>query len=323
MPVSLRLRAAIVHKTNLDVSVRVPPKLNKTCSRILGETLQRRPVACQPPAEIGDYSQDEFGQYKTGNSYTIKISIGEAMKKYPIYVAFLLLAVATNSWATPSRQVWIPSTDTQPMGTFNLGMDTYTTMFRKADKGAHDTPTNYGITAGFALAPIEQQLNVEVGIDLREPTDYPLLFNAKVALPEGAWFPHMPALAVGIYDFGTEKNKTNYNIAYGLLAKTIPGLGRVTGGYYDGNGGLLKDGQGRSEDDGGVLLSWDRVMREFSERLWAGVDYQSGYNKYGALSFGISWAFTDSASVVLGYQVYNDSDLMGKDTVTIQFDLDF
>ncbi len=38
LPVSLRLTAATAVKTNLDISVRVPPKQNITCSRTFTET---------------------------------------------------------------------------------------------------------------------------------------------------------------------------------------------------------------------------------------------------------------------------------------------
>lgn len=231
------------------------------------------------------------------------------------------MLMGSNVWATPSRQIWIPSPDTQPFATFNLGMDNYTTMFRKSDKGAHDLPANYGITAGFGLLPMEK-LNLEAGIDLREPSDYPVLFNAKLGIPEAAWSPNMPAIAIGGYEFGTKKDVSNYNIIYGLVAKTIPALGRFSAGFYSGNGTLLVDNMGR-EDNEGVLLSWDRVIKEFSDRLWAGIDYQGGENKYGALSFGISWAFYEHTSAVIGYQIYNDAALMGKNTVTLQIDIDF
>ncbi|MBI5789597.1 MAG: hypothetical protein HZA78_12165 [Candidatus Schekmanbacteria bacterium] len=236
-------------------------------------------------------------------------------------VVALLLALASEAAATPSRQIWIPSPDAQPFTTFNVGVDTYGTMFRKQGDNAQQRATNYGITAGLGLLPAEK-LNLEVGIDLREPTDYPILFNAKVGLPENTGFPGMPALAIGGYDFGTKKNITNYNLIYGLAAKTVPFVGRLSAGYYFGNGGLLKDRNGK-EDSADFMFSWDRSLVEISDKLWAAVDYQRGNNRYGAFSFGASWAFSESTSVLLGYQIYNDSGVMGKNTVTIQVDIDF
>jgi hypothetical protein len=40
----------------------------------------------------------------------------------------------------------------------------------------------------------------------------------------------------------------------------------------------------------------------------------------GALSFGAAYKFADNASVLVGYDFYNDSSL--KDTVTVQIDID-
>jgi len=52
-------------------------------------------------------------------------------------------------------------------------------------------------------------------------------------------FQYMPAIAFGAFDIGTEKDNTNYDIVYGLLAKNIWKLGRFpwaitreTANYY-------------------------------------------------------------------------------------------
>ncbi len=81
-----------------------PYTMNKTCSRILGKTLQRRPVACQPPADSGNYSQDGFGQYKTGNPYTIKLGITTGLvlptALTPIYKGWMGLATIMGWFMT-------------------------------------------------------------------------------------------------------------------------------------------------------------------------------------------------------------------------------
>lgn len=253
---------------------------------------------------------------------------GATVRKH--YKIALLTAASTllltgSVWATPSRQIWIPSVDTQPAGTFNLGVDAYTSLFRKEErtkKGPEpgNTPnnTNIGLTAGFSFVP-EGTLNLELGIDLRESNEDPVLFNAKVATLEGDL---APAIAVGGYDFGTDQDMTDYNVVYGLIAKTLPGVGRFSVGYYKGNGALLQDSQGREKEDG-VLLSWDRDMPEISEKLRALVDYQDGDNQYGALSFGFSWELTDTANIVVGYQIFNESTLMGRNGLTFQAGINF
>jgi hypothetical protein len=70
---------------------------------------------------------------------------------------------------------------------------------------------------------------------------FPIYFNAKLGVPEDAFFKYMPAIAFGAFDIGTEKDNTNYDIVYGLLAKNIWKLGRFSVGYYTGNSKLLLD----------------------------------------------------------------------------------
>lgn len=220
---------------------------------------------------------------------------------------------------TPSTQIWIPSTDTQPYGTFRLGVDNYTTVFRKQEDGAHESPTIMGVTAGIVeRGPI----GAEIGIDLKEPTDYPIYLNGKIQVKEDSFSVYFPAIALGVYDFGTQEDETNFNIIYMLAAKTFPVVGRISLGYYVGNESMLKDINGDTENNG-VLVSFDRTLAEIDDRLWAAVDYMGGDNVYGALSFGLAWRFAPNISALVGYDIYNDKDLVGEDTITIQFDIDF
>jgi hypothetical protein len=46
-------------------------------------------------------------------------------------------------------------------------------------------------------------------------------------------------------------------------------------------------------------------------------------NSYGALSFGMSWRFAPNISALLGYDIYNDKEVAGENTITVQFDMDF
>ncbi len=238
--------------------------------------------------------------------------------------AILLLGVTGSAFATPSTQIWIPSTDIQKFGTFHLGIDNYTTMFRETteEDGGYDFATDFGVTAG--ALPFEK-LNLELGVDLIEPSDDPLYVNGKLGIPEAALFSYSPAVAVGGYFFGTETDEeqgpTDYNIVYGLAAKTIPVVGRLSAGYYVGNDDVLVDFEGK-EDNEGILLSWDRTISEISDKLWVAVDYQGGDNIFGALGSGAAWSFSDNVSVILGYVFFNDND-WGKDTVTVQTDINF
>jgi len=230
----------------------------------------------------------------------------------------MALTVATTgvAMATPSTQIWIPSTDIQAFKTLHLGIDNYT---RTSGSGSRPNVYDLGLTAG--VLPFEK-VQAEIGIDYITNGDdtydsNPLYFNAKVATPEAALFSVSPALAVGIYGAGTKSDLTDQNVVYGLVAKTLPVVGRLSAGYYKGNDKVIG-----SEDDG-VLLSWDRTLSEISDKLWAAVDYQGGDNALGALSFGVSWAFSPNVSVIVGYDIYNDNALAGEDTFTTQLDINF
>jgi opacity protein-like surface antigen len=239
----------------------------------------------------------------------------------------ILTATCGAALATPSTQIWIPSTDIQPYKTLHLGFDNYIRTSKDSD-GRRTHVYDAGLTVG--VLPFEK-LQMELGIDyLVNGTiadDDPIYFNAKIGTPEDSLFKFSPALAVGIYNLGTnwDKNsasRNDLNMGYALAAKTIPVIGRLSAGYYIGNSALLQDSNGKHENDG-VLLSWDRTLSEISDKLWAAVDYQGGDNAFGALSFGVSWAFSKNVSVVFGYDIYNHKAKAGQNTFTTQVDINF
>jgi hypothetical protein len=225
--------------------------------------------------------------------------------------------------ATPSTQIWIPSTDIQGFGVVHLGWDTYIKTASPENLGLYEaTITDGGITVG--VLPFKK-LGLEVGVDYRDmPSpyrDYPMFVNAKLGTPEDAFFKFMPAFAVGIFDLGFKKNYTDNNILYGLVAKTIWKLGRFSVGGYSGNDKMLVvASEGGKKDNSGVLASWDRTISEISDKLWLAVDYQSGKNSYGALSFGAAYSVAPNASFIVGYDIYSD-DKAYKPTLTVQIDM--
>jgi hypothetical protein len=187
-----------------------------------------------------------------------------------------------------------------------------------------------GPTVG--VLPFEK-VQAEVGFDLiyngSAYDAYPFYGHAKLGTPEGSLAPWSPALAVGGYNFGLKTGDardgdlaTNQNIVYGLAAKNVPVLGRLSAGYFIGNKKVLLDEEGDS-DEHGVLLSWDRTLAEISDKLWVAVDYQGSDSAMGALSFGASWAFAKNASVILGYDIYNEKKTGGENTFTVQVDLNY
>jgi hypothetical protein len=231
-----------------------------------------------------------------------------------LLLVFLLLG-SKKSYSTPSTQIWIPSTDIQPFLNPHLGWDIYLAV--KGDGLISDG----GLTIG--VLPFSK-FKMEIGIDYRDVNGFhrnPILFNSKIGVPEDAFFKYMPALAVGIYELGIKKDFNNYNILYGLTAKSVWILGRFSLGGYRGVG---SDELWKSSDNevvnSGVIASWDRVMSEVSDKLWFAIDFQSGQNLYGALSFGAAWFFSSNVSLLTGYNIYID-DKLSKPTITIQIDI--
>jgi hypothetical protein len=240
----------------------------------------------------------------------------------------LTLLAASSAMATPSTQIWIPSTDVQAFKSLHLGIDNYFRADRKKDGSRDPNVYDVGLTAG--VLPFEK-VQMEIGIDYlsygNSYDNYPLYFNAKLGTPEDALFKYSPAFAIGGYNFGTNSNsgsplRTDQNIVYALAARTVPVVGRLSAGYFVGNDKVLLDQNGKKENDG-ILLSWDRPMTEISDKLWAAVDYQGGDSAMGALSFGVSWAFTKDVSLIVGYDIYNNKNIAGKNTFTTQLDINF
>jgi len=118
-------------------------------------------------------------------------------------------------------------------------------------------------------------------------------------------------VALGLYNFGTESDATDFNMIYGLVARTFDGV-RLTAGYCRGN----EDALGRDPD---MLLAGVDGYLTADKKWWGAIDYQSGKNAFGALSFGVAYAFADNVSVLAGYDVFNDSSI--DDAITVQVDI--
>jgi hypothetical protein len=227
------------------------------------------------------------------------------MQKVYILLLVLLSVLSAAAWATPSTNIWNPSTDIQALGVYHFGIDDYFTVEDRA-AGGYAAPTDTGLTYG--LLP-----GLEVGLDVLLPQATfadPLVLNSKYGVPESNI---MPAFAVGGYGFGLQTGVNDQNILYGLLAKTFP-LGRLTAGYFCGNANLLLNPSGQA-DNAGLILAWDKVV---SDKLWLCVDYAGTKSSLGATFYGFSWTFSSNTSVLFAYGTYNNG---AKPTVTTQLDI--
>lgn len=203
--------------------------------------------------------------------------------------------------ATPSTNIWNPSTDIQAKGVYHVGLDTYFSVAKNASKPVN-FPIDLGLTYGVGYG-------VEVGVDLNEPGANPVLFNAKWGLPENDKY---PAVAVGIMGVGIHA-ATGTNQIYGLLSKTFNPYGRFTAGAYMANPNLV------GNDNIGAIVAWDK---SFGSKWWASVDYSTGRNVCSGLGIGGSYKLASNVGVLVGYTLFPDTATIN-DTVTVQFDLEF
>lgn len=224
------------------------------------------------------------------------------------FAAIFGLYLVNLALATPSTQIWNPSTDIQAVKTWHLGIDNYFSVKDNVDH-PYALPTDVGITYGLFK-------NLEVGVDTLYPSEHPLYFNAKLGLPESG---KIPAIAVGIFNVGTKNDVTNYNIMYGVVAKTFGPIGRLSIGGYSGNDKLLLDENGDKANTG-LIATWDKAL---TDKIWASVDYASGKSFYGSLSLGGSYSFASNVSIIFAYVIYNNDQINPNDQVTTQLDINF
>ncbi len=236
-----------------------------------------------------------------------------------VALAAALVALASSSaLATFSGQVWIPSTDVKGFKEVNISIDNYARV-----SNAPDALANYydvGVTTG--ILPLEK-FKIEIGVDYytdnvagSAASKNPAYFNFKGGVPEDAFFAGMPAVAAGMFGMNSASNALSANVAYGLIAKTLPVVGRISAGGYNGAERTLGVNQNT-----GLLVSWDRTMSEISDKLWLAVDYQSGNSSLGATSVGASWAFSKQVSLLIGANFYNKIATGGKTSITTQLDI--
>ncbi len=236
--------------------------------------------------------------------------------------ASAIVALACGSaMALPTGQIWIPSTDAKGFKEVTVNVINIARFSSAADAGPNYL--DVGVVAG--VLPFEA-VKMEIGLDylttggktgFNYSDAHPFSFNAKVASSEDLGFKGMPAIAVGAYNLGTfDKqelaapglgNSTRQNLVYGLAAKTLPVVGRLSAGGYFGAERALANGTNKIDTNmnSGILVSWDRSITEVSDKLWAAVDYMSGNNSNGQLGFGASWAFSKQITVLAGMQIFN------------------
>lgn len=252
--------------------------------------------------------------------------------------AVMVLACG-SAMATPSTQIWIPSTDVKAFKDIHIDIDNYMRFSPKPEAG----PNYYNIGLSAGVLPFEN-IKLEVGVDMLMSSlqddnafdNHPFYFNAKLGTPEDAFgIKGLPSFAIGAYNLGTFDKpevgaSTRQNIVYGLVGKTLPVVGRLSVGGYHGSKRALAL-PGNENNNSGVMASWDRSMPEISDKLWLAADYMSGNNANGAVSVGGSWAFNKNVSLIVGVVFFNpfynpsqgEGIPGGKPALTTQLDIAF
>lgn len=223
--------------------------------------------------------------------------------------AGLVGAAACPTGATPSTNFWAPSTPAvQPFGVLHVTYDTYF-----GSKAAY--PIDAGLTIGLLPG---SSLQAEAGFDLFYPTysggkgvEFPLVLNAKLGAPEDAWFKGQPAWSVGFFGLGFEKDVNDQNALYGVLGKTIPGLGSAQfGAYYGLNERLFRSADGADERFG-LLAGYvsPAIDVPVIDRIVFTWDIQSGHNALGATGGGAYFYVTPSVDLLTGPVFFFERDL--------------
>lgn len=218
------------------------------------------------------------------------------MKNYNHYIIKFCAIVSTALYATPSSTFWAPSTaGCQVWATPHITYDSYF-----SDGAAY--PTDIGLTAG--ILPFEK-LQAEIGLDVLYPSSDPLYLSGKLCTPESSLFENSPGIGIGIYNVGFKKDISNYNVLYGVLQKSIPGIGGyVSLGLYHGlNETLFSNSKGDKVQTGflAAIASPDiQIGLNNLKKINFVADIQTGKNILGAWGFGTNIYFADNVSLLTG-----------------------
>ena len=257
------------------------------------------------------------------------------MKKPVRLLALLAVAAfAREAQATPSTIFWTPATTyVQPFLVPHLGMDAYV-----GDRAAY--PLDLGLTIG--ILPFEK-LQAEVGLDaflpyaggFFLPPAGPLMLNAKVGIPDGAFGEWFPGISAGIYGVGLTSSM-QFDILHGEIGKAFSFGTFTVGGYYGAGGGdVLWTGSSGVVRGGfiGSYLSPDVVLDlKGLNKINFFADVQTGKNAFGAWGFGIGAYFTPAIAILTGPIFFLDKTVQppfgpsGQNmmwTIQLDVDLDF
>lgn len=232
----------------------------------------------------------------------------------------LNLIYITTLWASPSSLFWtICTTDVIDPQTSHLDIDNFFTIFKKNGSSfTTDIGYEYGL---FSYNNIQ----CEIGVDYLTGRDNSFLFNAKLGIEEDKLFHNAPSCSIGIFDVGTKRHKTDYNVVDVVVGKSLPdALGTLYAGLYQGTHTLGKHRKGFML---GYKRGFYKTVNEHDRtdyyKCALMIDYCSGKNVLGGTGVGVVYSFTPTISVTTGPVWFQDKKANGSFKWSVQFDFVF
>lgn len=230
-----------------------------------------------------------------------------------VTVAAVVGLVATAANATPSSLVNSNLTHVlQSPGILHLTYDTVPAYGTPPQAGVVD----YGLTYGWQLPG---RFQLEAGIDfIPGSTNGGLQLNAKVGQEENTGLPFGLGWSAGIFGYGFEADKTDYNVMHVEVGKTV-NYGTISVGYFSGKKERLGD-EGSGFGIGFVspdMPGWG----PFRKTSFV-ADYQSGKTSISGYSLGINHYINSKVSLMTGVYI-PPVEVNSSSALTIQLDVDF
>ncbi len=236
-----------------------------------------------------------------------------------LVVLLIFIVSSVRVHATPSSLFWTTTTTSiQDYKTCNINFDNYFAVGQRKQNPYF--PPDLGIEFGMFSY---EKFSMEAGFDFLCGTKDPWFFNAKIGFSdEDVLFKGCPSFNIGIFDVGTKRHKTDYNIVDVIFGKNIPCLNlQLYGGLFAGKKIMGKNNKG-------VMVGLKKPFfhttyrdgREY-DRLVFLADYASGKNIVGGGGFALSYFFTPTMDIITGPVWFSDKTLNGKWKWSIQIDI--
>lgn len=246
----------------------------------------------------------------------------QTIEKFCCITIVVVHGMLASLVATPTSLFWTNcTTDVTPAGHGRLDVDSYFSVVKQSGKKPYLAP-DIGLSYGLFQW---DGVSAEVGADYIGGTQYPFLFNGKLALSEDQLFFGAPSMSFGIFNAGMRthgSHKTNQNIFNLVLGKALMSMNAHL--YIAGFMGTQTMGKDRK----GFMVGYKQNFfatryldgREY-HKLSLLADYASGKNTIGGWGIGIAYNFTPYIDLITGPVWFNDKKLNGDWKWSVQINI--